>query len=57
MYASLSLFGVVFIAHGFWIYDFETQQRRLSLEFMALMAFLNLTGAVLYALRVSHSVP
>jgi len=53
MYASLGLFGVIFIAHGFCIYDFAVQRRRLSLEWMLVMGALNLVGAVFYALRVS----
>ncbi|KAH0388024.1 hypothetical protein KCU92_g1162, partial [Aureobasidium melanogenum] len=51
MYASLGLFAVVFVMHGFYLYGFTIQRRRLALEWMALMALLNLLGAAFYALR------
>jgi len=53
MYASLGLFGLVFILHGLYIYEFALQRRRFALEWVALMAALNLIGAVVYAMRVS----
>lgn len=52
MYTSLGLFAVVFVMHGFYLYGFAIQRRRLALEWMALMALLNLLGAAFYALRV-----
>ncbi|KAH0344239.1 mPR-typeG-protein-coupled receptor, partial [Aureobasidium melanogenum] len=51
MYASFGLFAVVFVMHGFYLYGFAVQRRRLALEWMALMALLNLLGAAFYALR------
>ncbi|KAI4721283.1 mPR-typeG-protein-coupled receptor [Aureobasidium sp. EXF-10727] len=51
MYASLGLFAVVFVMHGFYLYGFTVQRRRLALEWMGLMALLNLSGATFYALR------
>lgn len=55
MYASFGLFAVVFVMHGFYLYGFAIQRRRLALEWMALMALLNLLGAAFYALRVSSN--
>jgi adiponectin receptor len=54
MYASLGLFAVVFVIHGFYLYGFAIQRKRLSLEWMILMALSNLLGAAFYALRVSR---
>ncbi|CAD0030344.1 unnamed protein product, partial [Aureobasidium pullulans] len=51
MYASLGLFAVVFVLHGVYLYGFAVQRRRLALEWMAVMALLNLLGAMFYALR------
>lgn len=56
MYASLGLFAVVFVLHGVYLYGFAVQRRRLALEWMTVMALLNLLGAMFYALRVSGSV-
>jgi adiponectin receptor len=36
-----------------FLYGFAVQKRRLSIEWMALMGFLNVAGAVVYASRVS----
>jgi len=52
MFSSLGLSAVVFIAHGLLIYGWEAQRRRMSLNWMALMAALNLIGAATYAGRV-----
>jgi adiponectin receptor len=54
MYASLGLFAVVFVVHGLYLYGFAVQRRRLSMEWMILMALSNLLGAAFYALRVSR---
>ncbi|THW60781.1 mPR-typeG-protein-coupled receptor [Aureobasidium pullulans] len=51
MYASLGLFAVVFVLHGVYLYGFAVQRRRLALEWMTVMALLNLLGAMFYALR------
>lgn len=57
MYTSLGLFAVVFVTHGLCLYDFAVQKRRFALEWMALMAFLNLSGALIYAARVCVCLP
>ena len=52
MYASLGLSAVVFILHGVAIYGLTEANRRMRLDWMGLMACLNLTGATVYAARV-----
>ena len=53
MYACLGLSAVVFIIHGLIMCGWKTQLNRMSLDLMGLMALLNLTGAYMYAARVS----
>lgn len=55
IYSSLGLSGIIFITHGFHLWDYAIQSKRLSFELVLLMAMLNLTGAVLYATRVRLS--
>jgi len=52
MYAGLGLSAIVFIIHGLLIHGWEIQKHRMSLEWMALMGGLNITGALSYACRV-----
>lgn len=52
MYAGLGLSAVVFIVHGILLHGFSIQNQRMSLDWMALMAILNLVGATIYAARV-----
>jgi predicted membrane channel-forming protein YqfA (hemolysin III family) len=52
MYAGLGLSFIVPIVHGISVHGFEVQMWRMSLDWMLLMASFNLTGAVIYALRV-----
>lgn len=52
MYAGLGFSAVIFITHGLIIHGWEVQKHRMSLEWMALMGGLNVTGAVAYACRV-----
>ena len=52
MYASLGLSALVFVTHGLLLHGWTAQNRRMSLDWMLLMATLNLTGASLYAARV-----
>lgn len=52
MYAGLGLSAVVFVIHGVLLHGWTLQNRRMSLDWMGLMAFFNLTGAVIYAARV-----
>lgn len=54
MYAGLGLSFIIPIVHGVTKFGWETQLWRMSLDWMALMATLNLTGGTLYALRVSQ---
>ena len=56
MYAFLGLSAIVFIIHGVFLYGWETQSKRMSLDRMGLMAILNLVGACIYAARVSRIV-
>lgn len=55
-YLSLGLFAIVFILHGIYLHGFALQRRRLSLEWMGLMALLNFLGCAAYAFRVSCCV-
>lgn len=52
MYAGLGLSAIVFVVHGVLLHGWTTQNRRMSLDWMALMAMLNLLGAITYAARV-----
>ena len=52
MYAGLGLSALIFIIHGLVLHGWEIQNRRMSLNWMGLMAGLNLTGAAAYAVRV-----
>jgi adiponectin receptor len=53
-YLSLGLFAVVFILHSIYLHGFALQRRRLSIEWMGLMALLNFLGCSAYAFRVSR---
>ena len=55
-YLSLGLFAIVFIVHSIYLHGFALQRRRLSLEWMGLMALLNFLGCSAYAFRVSHGL-
>lgn len=55
VYASLGLSAVIFILHGLLLHGWRVQNHRMSLEWMFLMACLNLMGGVIYAARVSSS--
>lgn len=57
MYASLGLSAIVFILHGIFLYGWTVQNQRMSLDWMILMACLNLVGGGIYAARVSTDVP
>lgn len=52
MYAALGLSAVVFVMHGILLHGWTAQNRRMSVDWMGLMALFNLTGAVIYAARV-----
>lgn len=52
MYAGLGLSAVVFVLHGIVLHGWTVQNRRMSVDWMGLMALFNLTGAVIYAARV-----
>ena len=56
LYASLGLFGLVFVLHGLWLYGYAVQSRRFALGWMTLMAVLNLVGAGIYAARVRDPI-
>lgn len=53
VYTCFGLSAILFISHSIFLYGFAIQKRRLSIEWMALMGFLNIGGAVVYASRVS----
>ena len=52
MYAGLGLSALVFTGHGILLYGWKIQNDRMSLDWMGLMAFLNLIGAAIYSARV-----
>lgn len=52
MYAGLGLSAIIFVYHGVNKHGWKTQNRRMSLDWMVLMASLNLIGAFTYAARV-----
>ena len=52
MYAGLGLSALGFISHGLLLFSWETQNQRMSLDWMGTMAVLNLTGAMTYAARL-----
>lgn len=52
MYTGLGLSAIGFVSHGLVRFGWETQLQRMSLDWMAWMAILNLTGAALYAVRL-----
>jgi len=52
VYAGLGFSALGFIVHGISLHGFAEQNRRMSLDWMALMALLNLVGAATYAIRV-----
>ena len=52
MHTCFGLSAVLFISHSIFLYGFAIQKRRLGIEWMALMALLNIAGAVVYASRV-----
>ena len=56
MYAGLGLSAVVFVLHGVLSHGWAVQNRRMSLDWMGLMALFNLTGAVTYAARVPEKL-
>ena len=56
MYAGLGLSAVVFVVHGILLHGWTVQKRRMSVDWMGLMAFFNLTGAVVYAARVPEKL-
>ena len=51
-YISLGLFTMIFVVHGLFLNGFHVQRKRLGLEWMMLMALLNLLGAAVYSIRV-----
>ena len=56
MYAGLGLSAVVFVVHGILLHGWTVQNRRMSLDWMGMMALFNLTGAVTYAARVPEKM-
>ncbi|KAM0800315.1 mPR-typeG-protein-coupled receptor [Usnea florida] len=56
MYAGLGLSAVVFVVHGILLHGSTVQNRRMSVDWMGLMALFNLTGAAVYAARVPEKL-
>ena len=56
MYTGLGLSAVVFILHRIFLYSCPVQNRRMSLDWMLLMATLNLAGAGFYVARVRSPI-
>ncbi|KAL9630582.1 MAG: hypothetical protein Q9204_004647 [Flavoplaca sp. TL-2023a] len=52
MYAGLGLSAVIFVIHGILLHGWASQNQRMSLDWMALMATFNLLGATIYAARI-----
>lgn len=55
MYSCLGLSSIIFIIHGIMLYGYKTQKYRMSLDWMGIMATLNLLGAFAYTVRVGYS--
>lgn len=55
MYACLGLSAVIFVIHGILLHGWPLQNQRMSLDWMAVMATFNLSGATVYAARVCVS--
>jgi len=56
MYAGLGLSFIIPIIHSISIFGLQVQLWRMSLDWMLLMATLNLAGAVTYASRVRYPI-
>lgn len=56
MYAGLGLSAIVFIVHAVILRGFSEANRRMSLDWMGLMAVLNLTGAAAYGIRIPEKM-
>lgn len=56
MYAGLGLSAVVFVVHGILLNGWTVQNRRMSVDWMGLMALFNLMGAVIYAARIPEKL-
>ncbi|KAL2037252.1 hypothetical protein N7G274_009941 [Stereocaulon virgatum] len=56
MYAGLGLSAIVFVVHGILLHGWTEQNQRMSLDWMGLVAFFNLTGAVIYAARLPEKL-
>ncbi|KAL1589725.1 hypothetical protein WHR41_01655 [Cladosporium halotolerans] len=52
MYTCFGLSAILFVSHSIYLYGFVVQRRRLAIEWMALMGFLNIAGAGFYASRL-----
>lgn len=56
MYAFLGGSSLIAVTHGVALHGLETQNKRMSLDWMVVMALFNFAGAFTYALRVSTDV-
>lgn len=55
LYACFGLGSITFVVHGLLKHGWQLQKLRMSLVWMAWMAFFNIVGAVVYAVRVSEA--
>ena len=53
LFSILALTGLTYVVHGILLNGYETQRRRMSLDWMGRMCILNGSAAVVYATRVS----
>lgn len=56
MYAGLGLSAIVFVIHGILLHGWVAQNRRMSLDWMVLMALFNPAGAVIYTARIPEKL-
>lgn len=52
MYAGFGLSAIIPIIHRMILYGWSVQKMRMSLDWMGLMAILNLLGAAIYGIRI-----
>jgi adiponectin receptor len=53
-YAGFGFSSIIFVIHGLLLFGWQVQKARMSLVYMGWMATANITGALIYAARVSN---
>ena len=56
LYTGLGFSALGFVNHGLFLYGWETQKQRMSLDWMGLMTILNVAGATAYAVRLPEKL-